>query len=116
MTSRTTRFCKAVRVRADPPRARRDERHPRRRAAAVGRRPVALAPDLVAIPVPGHTRGHAVLLYRDRRAFHSSSSARLETQITAFNLSVRNPQAKPFTRVRLDRAEMDRTDLVVGRN
>jgi glyoxylase-like metal-dependent hydrolase (beta-lactamase superfamily II)/ferredoxin len=28
--------------------------------------PVRLAPDLVAIPTPGHTRGHTVLLYRDR--------------------------------------------------
>ena len=26
--------------------------------------PVALAPDLTAIPTPGHTKGHAVLLYR----------------------------------------------------
>ena len=30
-----------------------------------GRDPVRLAADLLAIPVPGHTRGHAVLLYRD---------------------------------------------------
>jgi glyoxylase-like metal-dependent hydrolase (beta-lactamase superfamily II)/ferredoxin len=28
-----------------------------------------LAPDLVAIPTPGHTRGHAVLLFRDRYLF-----------------------------------------------
>jgi glyoxylase-like metal-dependent hydrolase (beta-lactamase superfamily II)/ferredoxin len=34
-----------------------------------GDEPVELAPDLVAIPVPGHTRGHAVLLYRDRFLF-----------------------------------------------
>ena len=31
--------------------------------------PVALAPDLVAIPTPGHTRGHAVLLYREKFLF-----------------------------------------------
>jgi glyoxylase-like metal-dependent hydrolase (beta-lactamase superfamily II)/ferredoxin len=30
-----------------------------------GQEPVALAPDLLAIPVPGHTPGHAVLLYRE---------------------------------------------------
>lgn len=29
----------------------------------------ALAPDLKLIPVPGHTRGHMVLLYRDRFLF-----------------------------------------------
>ena len=28
-----------------------------------------LAPDLAAIPTPGHTRGHTVLLYRDRFLF-----------------------------------------------
>lgn len=31
--------------------------------------PVRLAPDLLAIPTPGHTRGHTVLLYRDRFLF-----------------------------------------------
>src|SRR6476469_9181529 len=31
-----------------------------------GDEPVALADDLVAIPTPGHTRGHAVLLYRGK--------------------------------------------------
>ena len=31
----------------------------------VGEEPVALAPDLLAIPVPGHTRGSACLLWRD---------------------------------------------------
>jgi glyoxylase-like metal-dependent hydrolase (beta-lactamase superfamily II)/ferredoxin len=30
---------------------------------------VLLEPDLLAIPTPGHTRGHAVLLYRDRYLF-----------------------------------------------
>ncbi len=34
-----------------------------------GREPVPLAGDLVAIPTPGHTRGHAVLLYRDKYLF-----------------------------------------------
>lgn len=31
--------------------------------------PVELSPDLVAIPVPGHTRGHTVLLYREKFLF-----------------------------------------------
>jgi glyoxylase-like metal-dependent hydrolase (beta-lactamase superfamily II)/ferredoxin len=34
-----------------------------------GEDPIALGPDLLAIPTPGHTRGHAVLLYRDRYLF-----------------------------------------------
>jgi glyoxylase-like metal-dependent hydrolase (beta-lactamase superfamily II)/ferredoxin len=34
-----------------------------------GRNPVALASDLLLIPVPGHTRGSAALLYRDRYLF-----------------------------------------------
>ena len=34
-----------------------------------GREPVPLADDLLAIPVPGHTRGSAVLLYRERFLF-----------------------------------------------
>jgi glyoxylase-like metal-dependent hydrolase (beta-lactamase superfamily II) len=34
-----------------------------------GEDPVTLAPDLVAIPTPGHTRGHAVLLYREKFLF-----------------------------------------------
>ena len=34
-----------------------------------GDEPVALAPDLLAIPTPGHTRGHIVLLYRERFLF-----------------------------------------------
>jgi glyoxylase-like metal-dependent hydrolase (beta-lactamase superfamily II)/ferredoxin len=34
-----------------------------------GHDPVRLAEDLLAIPTPGHTRGHAVLLYRDRFLF-----------------------------------------------
>lgn len=34
-----------------------------------GRDPVALAPDLLAIPVPGHTRGSVALLYAGRFLF-----------------------------------------------
>jgi glyoxylase-like metal-dependent hydrolase (beta-lactamase superfamily II)/ferredoxin len=34
-----------------------------------GSDPVQLSPDLLAIPVPGHTRGHVVLLYRDKFLF-----------------------------------------------
>ena len=44
-----------------------------------GEDPVALAPDLLAIPTPGHTRGHAVLLYSERYLFtgdHLAWSAR----------------------------------------
>jgi glyoxylase-like metal-dependent hydrolase (beta-lactamase superfamily II)/ferredoxin len=48
--------------------------------------PISLAPDLVAIPVPGHTRGHAVLLYRERFLFtgdHLAWSPR-RRELTAF--------------------------------
>lgn len=34
-----------------------------------GSDPVRLAPDLLAIPTPGHTEGHQVLLYRDKYLF-----------------------------------------------
>lgn len=34
-----------------------------------GEAPVEIGPDLVMIPTPGHTRGHAVFLYRDRFLF-----------------------------------------------
>ena len=34
-----------------------------------GRDPVRLADDLLAIPTPGHTRGHAALLYQERYLF-----------------------------------------------
>jgi glyoxylase-like metal-dependent hydrolase (beta-lactamase superfamily II)/ferredoxin len=34
-----------------------------------GLKPIELAPDLRIIPVPGHTKGHTVLLYRDRFLF-----------------------------------------------
>lgn len=34
-----------------------------------GEKPLALDKDLTAIPVPGHTRGHVVLLYRNKYLF-----------------------------------------------
>jgi glyoxylase-like metal-dependent hydrolase (beta-lactamase superfamily II)/ferredoxin len=34
-----------------------------------GETPVALADDLLVIPTPGHTRGHSVLLYREKFLF-----------------------------------------------
>ncbi|ASC69619.1 Hydroxyacylglutathione hydrolase [Halomicronema hongdechloris C2206] len=34
-----------------------------------GQEPVSLAPDLLIIPVPGHTKGHTVLLYENRVLF-----------------------------------------------
>jgi len=34
-----------------------------------GTEPIALDDDLLVIPTPGHTRGHAVLLYRERYLF-----------------------------------------------
>lgn len=34
-----------------------------------GTEPITLAPDLLIIPVPGHTKGHTVLLYRDTVLF-----------------------------------------------
>jgi glyoxylase-like metal-dependent hydrolase (beta-lactamase superfamily II) len=34
-----------------------------------GDEPISLAPDLVAIPTPGHTKGHSVLLYRNKYLF-----------------------------------------------
>ena len=48
--------------------------------------PISLAPDLVAIPAPGHTRGHAVLLYKEKFLFtgdHLAWSARRRA-LTAF--------------------------------
>jgi len=37
--------------------------------ALEGREAIALDEDLIAIPTPGHTRGHAVLLYRNKYLF-----------------------------------------------
>jgi len=34
-----------------------------------GRLPIRLSPEFVAIPTPGHTRGHCALLYRDEFLF-----------------------------------------------
>jgi glyoxylase-like metal-dependent hydrolase (beta-lactamase superfamily II) len=34
-----------------------------------GRDPVELEPDLLMIPTPGHTRGHAVFLYKNKYLF-----------------------------------------------
>jgi glyoxylase-like metal-dependent hydrolase (beta-lactamase superfamily II)/ferredoxin len=51
-----------------------------------GTAPIDLAPDVKIIPVPGHTKGHTVLLYRDRFLFtgdHLAWSERLH-QLYAF--------------------------------
>jgi glyoxylase-like metal-dependent hydrolase (beta-lactamase superfamily II) len=51
-----------------------------------GSDPIELAPDIRIIPVPGHTKGHTVLLYRDRFLFtgdHLAWSDRLH-QLYAF--------------------------------
>jgi glyoxylase-like metal-dependent hydrolase (beta-lactamase superfamily II) len=51
-----------------------------------GEEPVELAPELIAIPVPGHTRGHTVLLYREKFLFtgdHLAWSPR-RSALTAF--------------------------------
>lgn len=51
-----------------------------------GREAVALDDDLIAIPVPGHTRGHMVLLYQNRFLFtgdHLAWSPNRQT-LTAF--------------------------------
>jgi len=34
-----------------------------------GNEPISLAPDLIVIPVPGHTKGHTVLLYQNKFLF-----------------------------------------------
>lgn len=45
-----------------------------------GFEPVALTPDLLMIPTPGHTRGHAVFLYRDTFLFTGDHLAWSETR------------------------------------
>ncbi|HYC58786.1 MAG TPA: MBL fold metallo-hydrolase [Thermoanaerobaculia bacterium] len=45
-----------------------------------GLEPVQLADDLVMIPTPGHTRGHAVFLYRDTFLFTGDHLAWSETR------------------------------------
>jgi glyoxylase-like metal-dependent hydrolase (beta-lactamase superfamily II)/ferredoxin len=50
--------------------------------------PIQIDPDLLVIPVPGHTRGHAVLLYRNRFLFsgdHLAWSPNRETLIAFRN-------------------------------
>lgn len=42
--------------------------------------PVALTPELLMIPTPGHTRGHAVFLYRDTFLFTGDHLAWSETR------------------------------------
>jgi glyoxylase-like metal-dependent hydrolase (beta-lactamase superfamily II)/ferredoxin len=49
----------------------RDELHSQPGAERVldGTDPIALAPEFTAIPTPGHTKGHCVLLFRERFLF-----------------------------------------------
>jgi glyoxylase-like metal-dependent hydrolase (beta-lactamase superfamily II) len=47
----------------------RDDGVPGLERYAAGREPVALAPDLLLIPTPGHTAGSACLLYRETFLF-----------------------------------------------
>jgi len=47
-----------------------------------GEAPIALAPDLLAIPVPGHTPGSTALLYRDRFLFTGDHLWRSESRGT----------------------------------
>lgn len=51
-----------------------------------GTNPVAIDKDLLAIPVPGHTRGHVVLLYRDKYLFSGDHLAWSDNRaaLTAF--------------------------------
>ena len=45
-----------------------------------GNEPLELSPGLIMIPTPGHTRGHAVFLYRDRFLFTGDHLAWSETR------------------------------------
>lgn len=45
----------------------------------MGTEPTVLAEDLLMIPVPGHTRGHVVLLYQNRVLFSGDHLARSRT-------------------------------------
>ena len=45
-----------------------------------GQEPVILDPDLLAIPVPGHTKGHVVLLYRNKFLFTGDHLAWSDTR------------------------------------
>jgi glyoxylase-like metal-dependent hydrolase (beta-lactamase superfamily II)/ferredoxin len=50
-----------------------------------GSEPVVLAPEFLAIPTPGHTRGHCVLLYRDEYLFTGDHLwwSRVQKRLTA---------------------------------
>jgi glyoxylase-like metal-dependent hydrolase (beta-lactamase superfamily II)/ferredoxin len=52
-----------------------------------GEEPIRLADDFLAIPTPGHTRGHCVLLFRDRFLFTGDHLAwdRRERRLQAFH-------------------------------
>jgi glyoxylase-like metal-dependent hydrolase (beta-lactamase superfamily II) len=56
--------CERILHERDVTTATRDVEH-----RLAGDEPITLASDLLAIPVPGHTRGHAVLLYREKFLF-----------------------------------------------
>jgi glyoxylase-like metal-dependent hydrolase (beta-lactamase superfamily II) len=45
------------------------EAYPAADVVLKGESPLALAPDLLAIPTPGHTEGHAVLLFAEKYLF-----------------------------------------------
>jgi glyoxylase-like metal-dependent hydrolase (beta-lactamase superfamily II) len=49
-----------------------------------GKTPTVLDQDLVAIPTPGHTRGHAVLLYREKYLFTGDHLAYENDRLEAF--------------------------------
>jgi glyoxylase-like metal-dependent hydrolase (beta-lactamase superfamily II)/ferredoxin len=52
-----------------------------------GEEPIALAPEFLVLPTPGHTRGHCVLLFRERYLFTGDHLAwdREEQQLEAFH-------------------------------
>lgn len=62
--------CRRVMMRADIGPATRDVEVP-----LDGDAPIALAPDLVVVPTPGHTRGSACLHWRDRYLFTGDTLA-----------------------------------------
>jgi glyoxylase-like metal-dependent hydrolase (beta-lactamase superfamily II) len=73
--------CERVLHQADISGGTRSVEHP-----ISGEEPVSLADDLLVIPTPGHTRGHSVLLYRQKYLFtgdHLAWSAR-RGQLVAF--------------------------------
>ncbi len=52
-----------------------------------GEEPIPLAPEFLAVPTPGHTEGHCVLLFRDRFLFTGDHLAwdRHERQLEAYH-------------------------------